>query len=131
MTNSTLTMTLGATIQCCRCGTPFAMSADLERVRRVDHEIFYCPLGHQQHWPAGKTQEQKLQEQINRERSRAASLSAQLDQEKASHSSTKGQLTKAKKRAANGVCPCCNRSFVNVARHVAGQHPEFAAEVSR
>lgn len=24
-----------------------------------------------------------------------------------------------------GVCPCCNRTFKNLARHMAGQHPGF------
>lgn len=37
----------------------------------------------------------------------------------------KGQNTRLKNRIAAGVCPCCNRSFQNVARHMAGQHPDF------
>ena len=49
----------------------------------------------------------------------------QRDAEQRAHSATKGQLTRARKRAANGVCPCCHRSFENVARHVAKQHPDF------
>jgi len=38
-------------------------------------------------------------------------------------SATKGQLTKARKRADRGVCQHCHRSFVDVARHVATKHP--------
>jgi hypothetical protein len=26
---------------------------------------------------------------------------------------------------ANGVCPCCNRTFQNLARHMAGKHPDY------
>lgn len=35
------------------------------------------------------------------------------------------QLTKTRKRIANGVCPCCHRTFQNLARHMAGQHPAY------
>lgn len=48
-----------------------------------------------------------------------------LESERRAHAATKGQLTKTKKRIANGVCPCCNRSFANLERHMAGQHPDY------
>ncbi len=35
-------------------------------------------------------------------------------------------MTKVKKRAANGVCPCCNRTFSDLARHMKAKHPDFA-----
>ena len=37
-----------------------------------------------------------------------------------------GQITKLKKRVSHGVCPCCNRTFQNLQRHMKTQHPEFA-----
>jgi len=37
----------------------------------------------------------------------------------------KGQLTKTKRRVANGVCPCCNRTFADLSAHMHGQHPEY------
>jgi DNA repair exonuclease SbcCD ATPase subunit len=40
-------------------------------------------------------------------------------------SAQKAATTRAKKRHAAGVCPCCNRSFENVRRHMATQHPDF------
>lgn len=54
----------------------------------------------------------------------------QAHREAAQHQSRafKGVVTKLKKRAANGVCPCCNRTFVDLARHMAGKHPTFLAE---
>jgi hypothetical protein len=39
-------------------------------------------------------------------------------------------VTKLKQRVANGVCPCCHRSFVNLHRHMAGQHPDYTKEQS-
>lgn len=87
----------------------------------------FCPLGHEW-WYVGKSVEDKLQE----ERDRAAQLYARLDQERAGHNSTrrslaaqKGVTTRLKRRTAAGVCPCCNRTFQNLGRHMAGQHPDF------
>lgn len=40
----------------------------------------------------------------------------------------RGQVTRLKNRAAAGVCPCCNRTFHQLVRHMAAKHPDFAAE---
>ena len=84
----------------------------------------FCPLGHS-HQPAGESAVDA--ERRRRERVEASLTHAkdQLAAEKNAHISTKGQLTKARKRIGNGVCPCCNRHFTNVERHMATQHPEF------
>ena len=48
--------------------------------------------------------------------------------EERSHSATKGHLTRAKKRHRAGLCPCCNRQFQDLVRHMASKHPEEAAK---
>lgn len=42
--------------------------------------------------------------------------------------STKSTLERTKKRAAAGVCPCCNRSFEVLHRHMQSQHPDYVAK---
>ena len=42
----------------------------------------------------------------------------------------KAAKTRLKNRVGKGVCPCCNRSFANLKRHMASQHPEFAGDES-
>jgi DNA repair exonuclease SbcCD ATPase subunit len=42
----------------------------------------------------------------------------------------RGQVTKIKNRIGHGVCPCCNRTFENLHRHMASQHPTFTAEAA-
>lgn len=37
----------------------------------------------------------------------------------------KGVATRLKNRAAHGVCPCCNRTFQQLARHMSAKHPDF------
>lgn len=126
--SETVTM---VTEECCNCHMLFAVTTDFQRDRTEDHKYFFCPNGHQQHY-TGKTEAQEQKERADRlaaqvERANRRAANAQEDA-RAAHASlvtTKGHLTRAKKRAAHGVCPCCSRTFANVARHVAGQHPDF------
>lgn len=120
-------------IECCQCGVAFGLSAQTEdELRRSSHN-FYCPYGHQMHFPQGKSKEQKLRDELEterRQRQRAEQRIAEKADEAASArriaSAYKGQATRLRKRAKAGVCPCCNRSFENLRRHMADKHPAFA-----
>lgn len=116
---------------CCVCGMQFAMTEDFRRRKLNNHEGFYCPSGHGQSY-TGKTEAQKqreradkLEQQADAARARAKYWREENERTTRSRSAVKGQLTKTKKRIAGGACPCCNRSFVDLAKHMAGQHPEF------
>ena len=126
------------TEECYSCGVLFAMTAHFKKScldkRGPSGKQFYCPNGHAQHY-TGKTDAERAKERAaelerqlasRNEDVRAAYM--RLEAEQRSHSATKGQLTKAKKRAVNGVCPCCHRTFANVARHVATKHPEAVSD---
>jgi hypothetical protein len=134
---STITYTEKLTvIYCAGCSVPFGMPADMEERRRNDHATFYCPSGHSNVFN-GKTEAEKQRERADRLARQVEAREAdirfeqrRLENERRAHSATKGQLTKTKKRVANGVCPCCTRHFVNVERHIKSQHPDYA-EVSK
>jgi hypothetical protein len=121
------------TIACHRCGVLFALPEKLLNRARSDPErTFYCPNGHSAHFP-GETEEDRLRRCLKSEREWAARLASERDQLKASERAQRAAKTRAqrerdreRKRVGNGVCPCCNRTFVNLARHMAGQHPEHA-----
>lgn len=114
---------------CCDCGMAFAMAADF-RIRRLnDHGWFYCPAGHRQHY-TGKTEEQRQRERAERLERQLANRDEDLRATRASLIATKGVLTKTRKRVGNGVCPCCSRTFVDLQRHMDGQHPDYAEQVS-
>jgi hypothetical protein len=117
---------------CCICGMAFGVEENYDRARRDDHKQFYCPAGHGQHY-AGKSEAEKLQERLDdaarRERSLNARLTHTRDQLQATEyqrRAQKGVNTRLKNRIAAGVCPCCNRTFQDLARHMSGQHPDFA-----
>lgn len=123
-------------VECWDCAVDFGVGADFVKRRREDGRVWYCPNGHGNYYNKGKTAEQVAREKAEAERDAARSL-AQRESRRREQSdaqarladyqrrAAKGQLTKTRKRIAAGVCPCCNRTFQNVARHIAGQHPDF------
>lgn len=91
-----------------------------------------CPFGHQW-WYVGETETEKLKRQRDYQADRAARLAAERDQAEADAHAQKSVKTRFKNerdrikaRIAAGVCPCCNRSFKDVKRHMASQHPDYA-----
>lgn len=123
---------------CPCCGITYAIPARLQEnaYARGNREIvWYCPNGHQLGYN-GQSEDEKIAEQLNQqlrlERERTARLAAQNDQARAEARAQKGRATRFKNdrdrergRVAAGVCPCCNRTFQDLARHMAGQHPGF------
>lgn len=110
---------------CCNCGVEFGMPSEVNRRRHQDGGSFYCPNGHSQHYTQSEVQ--KLQKQLD-EAKRDAEWQRQLrDKADKSLIAQRGENTKLRKRIANGVCPCCKRSFSNLHRHMEQQHPDFAA----
>ncbi len=122
--NTTYCGTL-AVIDCCRCGVPFGVPEYLDQKNREENDRwFWCPNGHKQHYT--KSEVRRLREQLDKERKRLKTMRTARDSAKRQASALKGVVTRTKKRIGKGVCPCCNRHFVNLGRHMAGQHPEYA-----
>lgn len=121
---------------CCNCGMPFAMASTFHDQRLEDGKTFTCPAGHEQHYTRKKNAEQRLREerdalQRSRDSARARSrhLQDQYDAERRSKAAIKGHLTRIRRRIANGVCPCCTRSFSNVRQHMRSQHPDYLEDL--
>jgi hypothetical protein len=130
MTTITRTVTL-VDLSCCSCGLLFAVPERLKTQRQRDGGSFYCPNGHRQQFTV--TEADRLREELERERrhreraeTRAIHYRDQADAADRSAAAYKGQATKLRKRVANGVCPCCRRSFAQLGRHMATKHPDYA-----
>lgn len=103
-----------------------ALPANLVRNAKENGSSLYCPAtGHTFGWDSDN---KKLQRLLDRERTRIGALQDQLRAAESQSATLKGQLTRERKRAAAGVCPCCNRSFVQLSRHMKTKHPDFSAE---
>jgi DNA repair exonuclease SbcCD ATPase subunit len=107
---------------CCNCGVLFAMTEDFYKARQREKEAgsFYCPNGHAQHY-VGKSDEQKAKEAAAARREAELAMQAERDQRLAAER----ELRRHRQRAKGGACPVCNRTFVQVARHIKTQHPDF------
>ena len=118
----TLTYNETLVVTHCWCGIALAIPSNLHRVANDEGKGVYCPLGHS--FTYGDTYAQQLE----RERKRHRATKDLLHAEERSHSATRGHVTRAKKRSAAGVCPCCHRSFKQLRKHMNVKHPEYVAE---
>lgn len=117
--------------ECYTCGIVFGMPDSLKTRLLRTHETFYCPAGHGQHY-TGPSDVEKLKKQLEAAEQQIGTLTARArheqDQREAAERNeraAKRELNRTKKRVSNGVCPCCNRTFVNLQRHMAGRHPDY------
>jgi hypothetical protein len=120
--------------ECISCGTVFALSHTLQLQLKKSHATFYCPSGHGQVY-AGETDAERLAKEAEKykklwkqEQAYAANALEERNAAQRSLKATKGVLTRTKNRIANGVCPCCNRSFANLNEHMHMEHPEYTKE---
>ncbi len=124
-------------VHCSECDLYFGMPREFYNVMKTGagRLTWYCPNGHPRVFAKGESEADKLRRERDQLKQEQAWYEDRLKAERASRetverklSASKGQITKIKKRAAAGVCPCCNRQFVDLARHMAGKHPGFVAE---
>ena len=114
----------------CWCGIQHAVPSSLreEQLRQFNDgrtpESIYCPLGHQ-HRPVGLTEVKKLQHRLHQQLAAYDQVKAELRNTENSRRAEKAAKTRLKNRIANGVCPCCHRTFANLARHMGKQHPKY------
>lgn len=101
-------------------------------IYKRNHKRFYCTTcGKGQSFGGESDIEQLRAKLITIEDQRdTARRNLQQQREKTRHktrqlSAQKGVTTRIKNRIGNGVCPCCNRTFKNLARHMSGQHPDY------
>lgn len=112
---------------CGTCGVIHAIPVSIYENCLNEGGFWHCPNGHSRGWGKGTLQSQLDKEKQRRQwaeeaeadrRADIAALNKQLSAQKAA-------TTKAKKRHAAAVCPCCNRSFVQLRRHMKSQHPDY------
>jgi hypothetical protein len=119
---------------CPECGILYAIPETLraEAHSQGGHKIEWCcPNGHNLGYP-GESAQKRVERERDAARDRAAAARARVEQADASAAAQKRAATrarnernKARKRSADGVCPCCGRTFKQVARHMASKHPDY------
>lgn len=112
-------------ITCGTCGILHAVPMDWIYERRKMAGDIYCPNGCKRTW--SESEAQRLQKQLTvkemelrAEKCKALNALRELGSERLEKEKAERKL----KRVSRGVCPCCNRTFQNLARHMATKHSE-------
>jgi NMD protein affecting ribosome stability and mRNA decay len=118
------------TMICCNCKMMFAVPSSVRREWIASGGSFWCPNGHSQHYTESDVQKLKKQlEEANRNRDwykqRQANERAAREATERRLIAQKAAKTRLKNRINNGVCPCCTRTFANLASHMKTKHPQF------
>lgn len=117
-------------MQCGTCGVWHAFPESIYDNAKYEGGYWSCPNGHKRGWAEGEKQEEinKLRRRAERAEQQQAKIADERDAALRQASAARGQVTRIKNRVGRGVCPCCKRTFANVARHMASQHPEYHKE---
>lgn len=123
---------------CHRCGSAMAIPRELyDAAKRSDKVSFFCAYGHEAVFAKGDTEADKLRRERDRLVQRVAERDDEITRQRELRehterqlSATRGVVTRFKNRVGHGVCPCCNRTFGNLARHMVSEHPTWAAEAA-
>ena len=103
---------------CPVCGINYAVDAVVMRYKneaaQLEQPHWYCPNGHQLVFV------EREADILRRERDR---LKQQLAERDDAVKRAEQETARLKKRINAGVCPCCSRTFSNVARHMKTKHP--------
>lgn len=111
-----------STMQCCSCHISFAVTARFEKDRRNDRKTFHCPQGHPQSFLAGQNEESRLRAEVERQKELREAEAARLQRIEGERNQIARAHMKMRTRVMNGVCPCCNRTFQNLLRHMHTEH---------
>ncbi len=112
-------------MQCGECGIQFAVPESWRAEKQRNGKGWYCPNGHARAYRESDAETAK--KALAEERQRHASTLARLNEATAAESKAQAEMKRLKKRASAGVCPCCNRTFQSLARHMKTKHPDHGA----
>lgn len=94
---------------------------DARALQKKQNLHIYCPSGHAW-WYTGETEaekERRLRQRAEQQIARAEEEKRAAEQEA---EKARKKLKRVERRIHAGVCPDCNRTFANVARHMATKH---------
>jgi hypothetical protein len=127
------------TVNCANCTIRFGVTPEFEKEHRESGTTFYCPVGHPLHWSktpkpdVARLEREKEElrrllamsrETAQRERKRREEVQRALIGQRGATTRVRNKLKRIETRVAAGVCPKCNRTFSQLARHMKSQHPD-------
>lgn len=132
---SGINYTVGTTIEfsqlvCGGCGIPYYVPSEWMKVKVNEKASFNCPNGCDRVF-TGKSEAEKVKdkyEQLLREKNQ---LQKVLENKIMDTIVEKRKVEDQLKRVHKGVCPCCNRTFSDLQKHMKTKHPELIEKPKR
>lgn len=121
-------------IECPDCHIRHAIPADMARRARQTGTGAYCPSGHFYSWNGNseldnaKRALDAAKRDAEWQRSQRQAAEVKAEKVRLQLRATKGVVTRVQRRVKHGVCPCCNRTFRQLAEHMAEKHPDYGTE---
>lgn len=104
-------------INCGQCGGTYAINARYRDKKHTDGGYWHCPYCNCS-WGYGESENDRLKKTIEDERKRTQAALSRENELRADRDT----LARKLKRVDRGVCPECNRTFANLARHMSCKH---------
>lgn len=106
-------------INCGHCGGTYALNERYRAHRAQVGGAWTCPYC-QGGWGYVEGENARLKRELEETETRLRSAKCEVLAER----NLKERAERKLRRVNRGVCPCCKRSFQNLARHMATKHPE-------
>ena len=128
------------TINCGECGGIYAIQERFRAQCYQEGKSWNCPYcrtgwGYsnnnenaklKRQLEAAEVEKKRLAQEVEYQVKRKREAAAEARYFRSSRDGLKGVLSKMKKRVGRGVCPCCNRHFADLQRHMESKHPDVA-----
>ncbi len=117
-----------STINCGECGGTYAINERYREQKEEEGGSWTCPYCQCGWGYTGNSKINKLEREIKTLRKQKEWTELDLKNQKNQTRAFKGEATKAKNKLARtkvGVCPCCNRTFKQLAAHMKNKHPAW------
>jgi len=120
--NETVTL---VKIECGNCGGVFAISNTFLEAKKRESGGWHCPYcdAHRGYWESNA-------DRLRKELDKAQSYLRAAKCEILCEHNWRIEAERKLKRTKNGVCPCCNRTFQNLQRHMQTKHKDFSEQQS-
>lgn len=112
-------------MECGECGISFCVPESWRSERQKNGTGWFCPNGHSRIYRESDVQ--KLTKQLSEEKERTRLALCRENEERARADRLEKERKRLAKRAHAGTCPCCNRTFQQLARHMKTKHPDHGA----
>lgn len=120
------------TIDCGTCGGIYAICEKYRDTCEDNGTSWNCPYccggwGYRKNNRVARLRKklEDSQEKLRREAIRHNCTKSELKDTEHRRRAEKAAKTRLKNRAANGVCPCCKRTFKQLAAHMKTKHPTW------